>query len=112
MQNCINSLFGQIGRKLKAEGAAGQWLCRASVLLRNQRRHHAAFGVALPPAPDCGSLVVLSGPPPATLRALSHASISSALSRTDNGPPCPASGSSPPDPPLPPGEGERRVSFF
>jgi len=44
MQNCLNSLFGQIGRKLKAEGAAGQSLCRASVFLRNQRRHHAAFG--------------------------------------------------------------------
>ena len=62
MQNCLNSLFGQIGRKLKAEGAAGQSLCRASVLLRNQRRHHAAFGVSLPPAPDCGSFVVLNGP--------------------------------------------------
>src|SRR5437667_5942247 len=86
MQNCINSLFGQIGRKLKAEDAAGQSLCRASVLLRNQRRHHAAFGVPLSPAPDCGSFVVLNGPATRcaeqseALRALSHAPISSALS--------------------------------
>src|SRR6266566_9666837 len=78
MQNCINSLFGQIGRKLKAEGAAGQSLCRASVLLRNQRSHHATFGVSLPPAPDSGSFLVWNDP--ATLRALSHAPISSALS--------------------------------
>src|SRR5713101_7564991 len=53
-------------------------LPRPCCLLRNRRRHHAAFGVSLPPAPDSGSFLVWNDP--ATLRALSHAHISSALS--------------------------------
>src|SRR2546427_9017375 len=91
MQNCLNSLFGQIGRKLKAEGAAGQSLWRASVLLRNQRRHHAAFGVSLPPAPDSGSVLVWNDP--ATLGGHSPTLPSARrYPRTDTGPPYPASG--------------------
>src|SRR5687768_3355455 len=101
MQNCINSLVGQIGRKLKAEGAAGDRStapCYSSPLSGTER---GAGGEAITPPsashyrppqtaarswsgttqPHCGHFP--------TLPSARH------YPRTDSGPLCPAGGPHP-----------------
>src|SRR3989442_7179692 len=83
----------------------------SSPALRIQRRHHAAFGISLPPPPRTaarswsGTTQPHCGHSP-TLPSARH------YRRTDSGPPCPAGGLSPPRPPPPPRPRGVVVEFF